>query len=160
MWCQGFGGSNCNQLGGVQDNALWEVPRICVEVMWNPQTSGTSPKTRLPLLVAHCIWISTSSQQRIFLYCTVNCMRRLDSDEEARLSRSYGFPIEWLVTCLNSVLLVRGQCNHFRFGLSRLTMLSTSVTVLDFRRGLRFFSSQLLRIRTGARELCLRGLRV
>jgi len=46
---------------------MYEVPRVCVEVMWNPQTSGTSPKTRLPLLMVRCIWISTSSQQRVFL---------------------------------------------------------------------------------------------
>jgi hypothetical protein len=46
---------------------MCELPRVCVEVMGNPQTSGTSPKTRLPLLVARCIGISTTSQQMIFL---------------------------------------------------------------------------------------------
>jgi len=54
-------------LGVYRIMRMCEVPRVCVEVMGNPQTSGTSPKTRLPLLVAHCIWFSTRSQQRIFL---------------------------------------------------------------------------------------------
>jgi len=54
-------------LGEYRIMRMCEVQRVCVEVMGNPQTSGTSPKTRLPLLVARCIWISASSQQRIFL---------------------------------------------------------------------------------------------
>ena len=63
-----FGGTKCSQLGVVyRIMRMCEVPRVCVEVMWNPQTSGISPEARLPLLVARCIWISTSSQQRIFL---------------------------------------------------------------------------------------------
>lgn len=44
---------------GVKENTDVCYNSMNVEVIGNVQTSGTSLKTRLPLVVARCIWINT-----------------------------------------------------------------------------------------------------
>lgn len=99
---------------------MCEIPRVCVEVMGNPQTSGTCRRRGFL-----CSWRAAFGSVQVhsrgyIVYCIINCKRRLDSTEEARLSTSYCLHAELLVTCLNSVPLVPRLSNHFRSGLFML----------------------------------------